>query len=54
MSIEFKILDFIQTLHTPVLDKIMVGVTKLGDVGIIWIILTAILCRLYTSDAADD
>ena len=43
MSIEFKILDFIQTLHTPVLDKIMVGVTKLGDVGIIWIILTAIL-----------
>lgn len=43
MSIEFKILDFIQTLHTPVLDKIMVGATKLGDVGIIWIILTAIL-----------
>lgn len=43
MSIELKILDFIQTLHTPVLDKIMVGVTKLGDVGIIWIILTAIL-----------
>lgn len=43
MSIEFKILDFIQTLHKPVLDKIMVGVTKLGDVGIIWIILTAIL-----------
>lgn len=43
MSIEFKILDFIQTLHIPVLDKIMVGVTKLGDVGIIWIILTAIL-----------
>nr|WP_302025295.1 phosphatase PAP2 family protein [uncultured Blautia sp.] len=43
MSIEFKILDFIQTLHTLVLDKIMVGVTKLGDVGIIWIILTAIL-----------
>lgn len=43
MSIELKILDFIQTLHTPVLDKIMVGGTKLGDVGIIWIILTAIL-----------
>ena len=43
MSIELKILDFIQTLHTPVLDKIMVGVTNLGDVGIIWIILTAIL-----------
>ena len=42
MSIEFKILDFIQTLNTPVLDKIMVGITRLGDAGIIWIILTAI------------
>ena len=42
MGIELKILDFIQTLHTPVLDKIMVGITKLGDVGIIWIILTAV------------
>ena len=42
MSIELKILDFIQTLHTPVLDKIMVGITRLGDAGIIWIILTAI------------
>ena len=30
MSIELKILDFIQTLHTPVLDKIMVGITRLG------------------------
>lgn len=42
MGIELKILDFIQTLHTPVLDKIMVGITKLGDAGIIWIILTAV------------
>ena len=42
MSIELKILDFIQTLNTPVLDKIMVGITRLGDAGIIWIILTAI------------
>ena len=42
MSIELKILDFIRTLHTPVLDKIMVGITRLGDAGIIWIILTAI------------
>ena len=42
MSIELKILDFIQTLHTPVLDKIMVGITRLGDAGVIWIILTVI------------
>lgn len=42
MSIELKILDFIQTLHMPILDKIMVGITRLGDAGIIWIILTAV------------
>jgi len=42
MSIELKILDFIQTLHTPMLDKIMVGITRLGDAGIVWIILTII------------
>ena len=42
MNIELKILDFIQTLHIPLLDKIMVGITSLGDAGIIWIILTVI------------
>ena len=42
MSIELKILDFIQTLHTPVLDKIMVFITNLGSAGIIWIILTVV------------
>ena len=42
MNIELKILDFIQTLHIPLLDKIMVGTTSLGDAGIIWIILTVI------------
>ena len=40
MSIELKILDWFQTLHTPVLDKIMTSITKLGDAGIFWIILT--------------
>lgn len=42
MSIELKILDFIQTLHTPVLDKIMVGITGLGAAGAIWIVLNVI------------
>ena len=37
------VLYALESIRTPVLDKIMVGVTKLGDVGIIWIILTAIL-----------
>ena len=37
MNIELSILDWIQTLHTPFLDKIMVFITRLGDAGIIWI-----------------
>ena len=46
MNIELKILDFIQTLHIPLLDKIMVGITSLGDAGIIWIILTVIFLAM--------
>lgn len=42
MSIELKILDWFQTLHTPAFDKIMTSITKLGDAGIFWIILTLI------------
>ena len=37
---ELNILDWFQTLHTPILDKIMTSITKLGDAGIFWIILT--------------
>ena len=43
MNIELSILDGIQTLHTPFLDKIMVFITRLGDAGIIWIVLSIVL-----------
>lgn len=43
---EFEILYAIQKLHTPILDKIMVGVTTLGDGGIFWIV-TAIMMLLF-------
>ena len=43
MNIELSILDWIQTLHTPFLDKIMVFITRLGDAGIIWIVLSIVL-----------
>ena len=39
MGFEFQILDKLQTIHTP----FMVAITKLGDAGIVWIILTVIL-----------
>ena len=37
---EIKILDMIQNLHTTVGDHFFIGITKLGDAGIFWIILT--------------
>lgn len=43
MNIELNILDWIQTLNTPFLDKIMVFITRLGDAGIIWIVLSIVL-----------
>ena len=43
MNIELSILDWNQTLHTPFLDKIMVFITRLGDAGIIWIVLSIVL-----------
>lgn len=43
MNIELSILDWIQTLHTPFLDEIMVFITRLGDAGIIWIVLSIVL-----------
>lgn len=43
MGIEIQILDWIQTLHTPLLDEIMLLITHLGDMGSFWILLTIIL-----------
>lgn len=43
MAFEFEILDYIQTLHRPLLDKMMVFITSLGNAGIIWILLGAVL-----------
>ena len=43
MGIEFQILDALQKIHTPILDKCMAAITSLGNAGIIWIILAAVL-----------
>ena len=31
MGFEFQILDKLQTIHTPLLDRFMVAITKLGE-----------------------
>lgn len=43
MAIEIQILDWLQKLHSPVGDTLMAWITRLGDNGIIWILLTAVL-----------
>lgn len=40
---EFKILDMIQEIRTPILDSLMCMITKLGNAGAIWIILAGIV-----------
>lgn len=43
MGIEFRILDFLQEMRTPVGDAVMCFITKLGNAGMIWIVLAVIL-----------
>lgn len=49
MEIEFQILNFIQTLRTPFLDAAMCFITRLGNSGMIWLVLAALIAfsRLY-------
>ena len=43
---ELQILDALQTIHNPVLDTLMCAITRLGDAGIIWILLCIVLLIL--------
>ena len=42
-NMELEILYLINNLHTPLLDKIMVFLTNLGDAGIMWIAIAIVL-----------
>ena len=43
---ELRFLDFLQTIHTPLLDKILAFITSLGNAGIIWIVLAVVFLIL--------
>ena len=43
---ELRFLDFLQTIHTPLLDKILAFITSLGNADIIWIVLAVVLLIL--------
>ena len=40
---EIEILNMIQKIRTPLLDTFMSNITKLGNAGVIWILLTIVL-----------
>ena len=37
MQWEFQVLYALQELHSPIMDKIMIFITQLGDDGLFWI-----------------
>ena len=39
---EIEVLDALQNIHTPWLDKLMVAITSLGNAGILWIVLAVV------------
>lgn len=43
MDFEFSVLNFLHSMHNPILDSIMVFITHLGDKGILWIVLGIIM-----------
>ena len=49
MGWEFTILDALQQIHTPLLDKILVFITSLGNAGWFWIVLGLVLGALIFS-----
>lgn len=43
MGIEIQILDWIQNLRSPAGDILMSAITSLGNAGVVWILLSAVL-----------
>lgn len=46
MSWELQFLDYLQTWHHPWLDSLMIFLTRLGDMGIIWLVMVGLLLLL--------
>lgn len=46
MGIEIQFLDWLQRFHSPAGDVVMEWITKLGDGGILWILLAVLLLAI--------
>lgn len=43
LSFDNMVLDFLQSIHTPLLNSFFITITKAGDAGIIWIAISVLL-----------
>ena len=48
MGVEIKFLHALEVLHNPILDRIMLFITRLGDNSFIWFLISGILILLPT------
>ena len=48
-NIDYNILEFLQSMHNAVLDNLFLFITRMGDSGIVWILISFGL-MLFTKD----
>ena len=46
MGVEISILNFIQNYRSPIADTLMVLTTRLGDMGLIWLVISLVLLAI--------
>ena len=46
MGVEISILNFIQNYRSPIADTLMVLMTRLGDMGLIWLVISLVLLAI--------
>ena len=48
MQWEFEFLSFLQGLHNPVVDSLMIAFSALGSGGVIWFVMVSFLPKQYS------
>ena len=46
MGVEISILNYIQNYRSPIADTLMVLMTRLGDMGLIWLVISLVLLAI--------
>lgn len=46
MGVEISILNYIQNYRSPIADTLMVLTTRLGDMGLIWLVISLVLLAI--------